>query len=172
MPKRTHRKHSSRSSEEGFVSNDLKSTMNKNEKIIMGILIGGIILFLILSMFVLLRKNRTNITTQKPPSTVVPTQRVNLTPYPTIPPVKNDTVLLHSRLFNPQSVSIPRGGMIDFINIDTEPITIEAKDTASKIVDLGILQPNEDKIVTFKNAGTYTFRNHNITSEIGIIIVK
>src|SRR4029079_6910371 len=140
MPKKSHEhkaQHSHDHSEEGFISNELRRTMNKNEKIIMGILVGGIVIFLALSILVLFGKGKENLVGNLPTSTLGPTKKVNLTPYPTIPVVKDSTVMINSRRFNPATVTIPAGGFIDFLNIDQAAITIEANDGNSSMLNIG-----------------------------------
>ena len=184
MPKRTHehREHHKASSQEGFIANDIKramnkrslftnSFMNKNEKIIMGVLVGGIILFLALSILVLYSKSRDDAKN----ANIVPTsgsEKVLLTPYPTIPPVINMTVMMNSRRFNPSSTTIPKGGYIDFFNIGPDPITIEANDPKSAILNLGTIESSDDKSVTFNTPGIYTYRNKAKPKVTGIIIIK
>lgn len=165
--------HQIHSSEEGFISDNLKNSMNRNEKIIMGVLVGGIIAFLGLSILVLFGKNKpatTSLPTSEVPS--VPPEKVVKTPYPTIPPIENMTIILSERRFSPQSFEIPRGGMVVFFNMYTSPITIEANDANSGMLNLGEIKPSETKEVTFVTPGTYTYRNKNKPSMIGIINIK
>lgn len=160
------------SNEEGFIASDFRNIMNKNEKLIMGILISGIIVFLAISIMLLFSKGKNDISSLLPTSTLGPTKKVNLTPYPTIPPVKNMTVMVNERMFNPPKTSIPRGGFIDFLNIDQTAITIEANDTNSPMLNIGTIEPGDDKQVTFTTPGTYTYRNKAKPTETGIIIIE
>ena len=160
-------------SQEGFIANDTRRSMNKNEKIIMGILVGGIIVFLALSILVLFSKNKqNNVYKVTDTTTLGPTKKVNLTPYPTIPPIKYQTVQLHSRTFVPDKAEIPKGGFVSFLNIDENAITIEANDQNSTVLNLGSFEPGELKEVTFNSSGTYTYRNKAKPTETGIIIIK
>lgn len=145
--------------------------MNKNEKIIMAVLVAGIIAFLALSIFVLFRKQSDNAMHNN----TTPgggTTNVNLTPYPTIPPIQNMTVMVNSRRFNPASTSIPRGGFVDFLNVGSESIVIEANDSNSSILNLGTIEASNDKQVTFNDPGTYTYRSKARPTMTGIITVK
>lgn len=139
----------------------------------MGILVGGIVIFLALSIILLFGKGKENVVENNvPTSKNEPFKKVNLTPYPTIPPIENSTVMLNSRRFNPSSVTIPKGGYIQFINIDPEPMTIEANDANSTVLNLGAIAPGEYKQVTFNTSGTFTYRNKEKPSMTGIVIIK
>ncbi len=173
MPKRKHESHThTNRKESGFIANDLTRTMNKNEKIIMGILVGGIVIFLALSIIILFGKSKEITTENLPTTTLSPSKKVNLTPYPTIPPVHDTTVMVNTRRFNPSSTSIPKGGVIQFINIDQEPLTIEANDTNSTVLNIGTIQPGELKQVTFNTSGTYTYKLKEKPAMTGIIIIN
>ena len=158
-------------SQSGFISNDTKKTMNKNEKVIMGVLVAGIIVFLILSIIVLFGKGNSGKTGTNDIPTV-PTNMATHTPYPTIPPIVNTTVMVSSRRFNPNVATIPKEGFIEFLNIDADVITIEANDDNSKILNIGALEPSDMKEVRFNTPGTYTYRNKNKPEMTGIIIIK
>lgn len=175
MPRKKHGYHKqdiSKSFQEGFISNEPNNVMNKNEKIIMGLMVVGIILFLALSIFLLFGKGKEGTIGNIPGSTLVPTRVVALTPYPTIPPIENMVVMLNTRLFNPDSATIPKGGFIQFLNIDSVPITLVANDENSSMLDLGVIQPGEMKQVTFKIPGTYGYKNKEKPSERGTIIIR
>lgn len=174
MPNKTHERrkhHKEESSQAGFVASELRKTMNKNEKIIMAVLIIGIIAFLALSIFVLFTKQTRN-TLNNGTNPAGGTTNVNLTPYPTIPPIENMTVMVNSRRFNPASASIPRGGFVDFLNVGSESIVIEANDSNSSILNLGTIEASNDKQVTFNDPGTYTYRSKARPTMTGIITVK
>lgn len=177
MPRKTrvhHRQHKPIGSEEGFISNDIKRTMTKNEKIIMGVLVGGIIIFLALSILVLFTKSKLNTTTTTTP--VVPVnsrgEEVVISPYPTVMPIENMTVMVNERRFNPKNASIPKGGYVIFLNLGAKPITIEGNDQNSTMLNIGEIEPSGDKQVTFNESGTYTYRNKANPTQVGIIIVK
>ena len=158
-------------SQEGFISNELKKTMNKNEKVIMGILVAGIVVFLVLSIIVLFGKGKQNNGTGGTIPTV-PTNMATHTPYPTIPPVINTTIMINARRFNPSVATIPKEGFIQFLNIDGQPITIEANDANSTVLNIGTIDPSGLKEVRFNASGTYTYRNKSKPEMTGIIIIK
>lgn len=176
MPKRRHVRiphPHSKNTQEGFISNEQKKSMNKNEKIIMGILVAGIIVFLALSIIVLFGK--TNQLTGRNGVTAVPTVPTNMVThkaYPTIAPIENTTVMVNSRRFNPASVTIPRGGYVQFINIDSDPMIIEGNDNNSSMLNVGSIATGETKNVTFSAPGTYTYKNAAIPAMTGIIIIR
>ena len=158
-------------SQEGFLSDEIKRTMNKNEKVIMGILVAGIIVFLILSVIVLFGKGNSGKTgTNELPT--IPTNMTTHTPYPTIPPIVNTTIMISSRRFNPSVATIPKEGFIEFLNIDGEAITIEGNDENSKILNIGTIEPSDMKEVRFNAPGTYIYRNKAKPEMTGIIIIK
>jgi hypothetical protein len=165
---KTHKTH-----EEGFISQDGQKSMNKNEKITMGVLILCIVFFLGLSIIILFQKgNNKNSASNTPGSLISPTRVINTTPYPTIPPVKNMTVMLNLRIFNPSSFSLPAGGSVDFLNIDNEPITIVGSDANSQMLNLGPISSGNDKMVKFDKPGVYNYYNANNKKESGTIIIK
>lgn len=159
-------------SEEGFISNDIKKTMTKNEKIIMGALVGGIIIFLALSILVLFSNSRKDDDSGVPTSTTGKSTKAFLTPYPTLAPVQNMTVMMNSRRFSPQSFTIPKGGLVSFFNISPDPITVESNDANSKILDLGTIESATNAEVIFDTPGTYTYRNKANPIQVGIITIK
>ncbi len=140
----------------------------------MGILVGGIIIFLALSIILLFGRGKESGVENTPNTTTggEPAKKANVSPYPTIPPIQNSTVMMNSRRFNPSTVTIPRGGYIQFINIDQDPITIEANDAKSSVLNLGAIAPGEYKQVTFNNSGTFTYRNKEKSGLTGIIIIQ
>jgi plastocyanin len=148
--------------------------MNKNEKIIMGILVGGIVIFLALSIILFLGKGKENVVENIPTSTTTEesSKKANISPYPTVPPIQNSTVMMNSRRFNPASVTIPRGGYIQFINIDSDPMTIESNDSNSSVLNLGAIAPGEYKQVTFNTPGTFTYKNKEKPGMTGIVIIQ
>lgn len=165
-----HKKESS--NERGFIASGLRSIMNKNEKIIMGVLVSGILVFLAISIILLFGKGDKDTSSLIPTSTLGPTKKVNLTPYPTIPPIIDMTVMLNERMFNPSKTTIKRGNYIYFLNIGQNPITIEANDANSSMLNLGTIAPGDDKMVQFKDPGTYTYRNKAKPSETGVIVIE
>lgn len=175
MPRHTHvhhhnKKHNS-TSEEGFISDDFKKSMTKNEKIIMAALIGGILIFLVLSIIVLFARSKNTETTQFQPNATVE-KKLPKTPYPTIAPVENMTVVMNARRFTPSAFSIPKGGFVSFFNITTDPITIESADANSSMLNVGEIESMKEKSVTFDTPGTYTFRNKDNPNQKGIITIK
>lgn len=175
MSKKTHvhHKHHKQSSQEGYISSELKQAMSRNEKIIMGALIGGILIFLVIAILLLFRQKDEGADITVPPAISGGTEeKVVLTPYPTIPPIENMTVVVNNRRFNPSSFSIPRGGTVDFLNMGTEPITIEGADGQSSMLNLGTIQPTEINGVTFDTPGTYRFRTSQNPQQIGVITIQ
>jgi hypothetical protein len=156
MPKRTHRRRHSNTSQEGFVSNELKHTMNKNEKIIMGILLGGIIILLVLSIFVLFKKD-TRIVPVTPTAVVTPTVAVAITPYPTIPPIADYTMQVNERRFYPDTVNIKAGHSVIIINIGQTDTDIEPTDKKNVSLAFGLIKPGEQKSIKFNRAGVYIY---------------
>ena len=147
--------------------------MNKNEKIIMGILVGGIVIFLALSIIVLFGKgNKEDKSDTTPVVTSATTKDGRVITYPTLPPIVNMTIMINERRFNPDVATIKKGGFVDFFNVGDEDITIEANDQNSSFLNIGVLEATEDKQVTINTVGTYTFRNKANPKMVGTIIVK
>ncbi len=185
MPIKTHAHHRKHihTSQQGFIaessrkreliSGDLKNIMNKQEKIIMGALIGGILIFLIISIVLLFTNRGQNDEVELPPAISGGSkEKVVLTPYPTLPPIENMTVVMNSRRFVPDVFNIKPGGFVDFLNLGSEPITIEANDAKSEKLNIGSIRAGQTERVTFESEGVYTFRNKDNPAMIGIITVK
>lgn len=175
MRRKTHAHHNNRNistSQEGFISGELKNVMSKNEKIIMGVLVGGILIFLVLSIILLFSRKDKPEEIELPPAISGGSEKVVLTPYPTLPPIENMTVVMNNRRFNPDAFSIPRGGFVDFLNMGTEAISIEAADANSGMLNIGEIGPTETKSVTFETPGTYRFRNKDNPTQIGVITIQ
>ncbi len=166
--KNAHKKHA-HADEQGYISTDLKRIMSRNEKIIMGVLVGGIVIFLILSVILLFGKG-SQVTSPSTPVTTLPTQRVNTTPYPTIPPIKDMTVMINARRLNPQSVTIKAGNNISFFNIGTDSVVIEGADSKSSFLNFTVAVADA-KDVKFTNPGTYTYKVKG-TNLVGTIIIQ
>ena len=146
--------------------------MKGNEKLPAILLVGGIIILVVFSVIFFLRsggnmgnKNVTDLI----PSAPIPTEQP---PYPTIPPIQNLTVQLHPRLFSPDNAQIPVGGYVVFLNTDSEPITIEAADQESQILNIGTVEAGDSKQVLFNKPGIYKYRNKENQKETGIIVIK
>lgn len=134
----------------------------------MGVLIGGILIFLILSLILLFGGKREELPPL--PQSVDPNQRVNTTPYPTIPPIENMTVLINERRLNPSDVTIKAGNMVSFFNIGTSAVTIQGADANSGFLNFTV-PANETYEYTFRNAGTYTYRVAG-TALVGTIVIE
>lgn len=154
--------------QKGFISTDLKKLMSRNEKIIMGALIGGILIFLVLSVILLFSKDK-NISPTIPPSTTGD-GRVNTTPYPTIPPIEDMTVMINERRLNPPTVTIKRGNMVSFFNIGENSIVIEGADANSAFLSFSV--PSSDTYdYVFNNPGRFTYKVRG-SNLIGSIIIE
>lgn len=161
MPKTTHERkhdHGHQDSQKGFISNRIISAMNKNEKIIMGVLVGGIIIFLILSIVVLFGKGGRLSNTEKniPSVSVTPSVKVLTTPYPTIPPVTDFFMQVADDRFYPDVVTIRKGHLVTILNIATSGITINPS-SGSTEYDFGRIESGEEKAINFDKAGVYRY---------------
>lgn len=143
--------------------------MSKNEKVIMGVLMGGIFIFLVLSVFLLFTRGERDLSSQIPTS-AGPQQRVNTTPYPTIPPIEDMTVMINERRLNPQSVTIKSGNAISFFNIGASAIIIEGADENSDFLNFSVPESEAFDYV-FRNPGNYTYRVRG-TTLVGTITIQ
>ncbi len=161
MPKSTHEKkhhHSKDESQEGFISNNLRKSMNKNEKIIMGVLIGGIVTFLVLSIIVLFGKGG-RVSEQSPTTTssTTPTVKVITTPYPTVPPITDFFMQVNEKRFYPDAVGIRKGHKVTILNIAQAGITVNPTVKGENAYDFGRIESGEEKVVNFDKAGVYRY---------------
>lgn len=157
-------------SQDGYISTDVKKIMGKNEKVIMGVLVGGIVVFLILSVVLLFGRGKQQLPTSIFP-TKSPEERVNTTPYPTIPPIKDMTVMVNERRLNPPDVSIKAGNYVSFFNIGDSTITIEGVDANSAFLNFSVAT-SDVREVKFSNPGKYTYRVKGNPKLVGTITIE
>lgn len=164
-----HHKKEGSLSEKGFFNAEIKTLMSKNEKLVAGVLIGAIVIVLAVTVALLLGKGK-----EKGERSLVPagpTPRVNTTPYPTIPPIKDMMVLVNERRFNPQTTTIKAGNSAIFYSIGTSTIVIEGVSENASIINAN-LSPDEEKEVVFAKQGIYKYRNKSNPEVVGTIIVQ
>ena len=131
--------------------------MNKNEKIIMGVLVGGIVTFLVLSIIVLFGRNgKLSNTPTATPTSTVPTVKVLTTPYPTIPPITDFFMQVADDRFYPDALSIRKGHKVIILNIHTSGITINPSAGATSY-DFGRIESGDEKEINFDKAGVYRY---------------
>lgn len=142
-----------------------------NEKIIIVMFTVGIVVFLVLSVVIFLSKGKEeglkNLNLGSTPSPS-PTAK----PYPTLAPVKDMTVMINNTLFNPSPVTIARGNTVSFLNISQHPIIIEANDAQSSKLNLGTIESGDQVDIKFTEPGSYTYKNREIPSETGVVVIK
>lgn len=160
MPKKAHENkahHKGNAEQKGFISNTFQRTMNKNEKIIMGLLVGGIVTFLILSIIVLFGRGGKEVEeTTTPANSSTPTVKILTTPYPTIPPVTDFYMQVNEKRFYPDAVSIKKGHTVTILNIGSKATKITPT-TQGNTKDFGTIEPSEEKVVTFDQPGVYRY---------------
>jgi plastocyanin len=178
MPRKTqahkHKKNSDAQEEgqKGFISDAFKRTMNKNEKIIMGLLVGGIVTFLILSIIVLFGRGGQSLEEiTGTPAVTTPTVKVLTTPYPTVPPVTDFLMQVNEKRFYPDAVSIAAGHNVTILNIGSSPTTITPT-TQGNTQDFGTIAPGEEKVVMFDKAGVYRYTRTGVPDQILTITVN
>lgn len=177
MPKRAHERHRHHkaTSEEGFISERTRNFMNNKEKLMMGILAGGILAFLVLSILILFGRGKDQPADSVPafdPKIEEARKRIT-TPYPTIPPIQDMTIMVSERRFNPQSFAIPRGGLVVFLNVGASPITIEPVDSKSEVLNsIGTLTLGQPKEIRMTEPGTYKYRNKENPDQVGEFTIQ
>lgn len=175
MPKkihahRSHHRHSD--GQEGFIANAVRRTMNKNEKIIMGVLVGGIVVFLILSVVILFGKGSKKISDNNVPTTsTTPAVKVLTTPYPTIPPVTDFYMQVNETRFYPETVSIDRNHTVTVLNIGKKTTTISPT-TQGNAYDFGEVEVGEEKSISFDKPGVYRYTRTGKPDQTLTITVK
>lgn len=146
--------------------------MNKNEKIIMGLLVGGIVTFLILSIVLLFGRGGQSLeeTTQTNiPAT--PTVKVLTTPYPTIPPTTDFYMQVNEKRFYPDNVTIERGRSVTILNIGSASTTVTPT-TQGNAYEFGTIAVSEEKVVKFDQPGVYRYTRTGQPDQILTITVK
>ena len=153
MPRKKHQSTRQKvaNEEAGFISDQSIHKMNRNEKIIIAGFIGGTILLLVLSIFMLSKKGVTNIsvdnTTKQPP---IIKKGIVTTPYPTIPPITDFTMQVNEHRFYPDKVNITRGHTVTIINIGQDTTDVELIDDNSKL-NFGIISQGDQKGIKYDN---------------------
>lgn len=173
MTKKHHAKHKKshrEDTEAGYLSISLKDLMNKNDKIIIAIIIIGILVLLVLSSLLIV--NNKSSETNEALISPTPVKRIT-TPYPTIPSeIKDTTVMVNRRTILPNSVTIKKGGTVGFYNEDQIVINIKGYDSASEILNIGPIVPNDIPVVKFDEAGTYRYVNPQNPQDVAEIVVS
>lgn len=158
--------------QEGFISNSIQKSMNKNEKIIMGIFVGGIVTFIILSIIVLFGKGKNDVGTKNPSGFApTPTIKILTTPYPTMPPVTDFYMQVNETMFYPQEVAITKGHTVTILNIGKASTTITPT-TKINGYDFGAIANSEEKVVMFDKPGVYRYTRTGKPDQILTITVK
>lgn len=175
MPKKAHAHnihHHDHADERGFISNAIRRTMNRNEKIIMGLLVGGIVTFLILSIVLLFgRGGKSNEEVSQPGVTTTPTVKVLTTPYPTIPPITDFYMQVNEDRFYPDTVNITKGHVVTILNIGTSSTTITPT-TQGNTKDFGVIEQGKEKTVMFDKPGVYRYTRTGKPDQILTISVN
>lgn len=186
MPRKSHENHThikNQSSQRGFISNDFKnetqkssifkrSSMKKSEKIIMGIFVGGIVIFLILSIVILFGKgSKKSDVVNVPNSSTTPAVKVITTPYPTIPPIADFLMQVNEKRFYPTKVNITKGHKVTIINIGSKATTITPTEKGNTYV-FGEIGQGEEKSVMFDKPGIYRYTRTGKPDQILTITVS
>ena len=175
MPKKAHAHnshHSNHEDEKGFISGAIKRTMNKNEKIIMGVLVGGIVVFLILSIVILFgRGGKSADISSTPDASTTPTVKVLTTPYPTVPPIEDYYMQVNETRFYPDSVVIQKGHSVTILNIGKASTTLTPT-TQGNSKDFGTIDVSEEKVVVFDETGVYRYTRTGKPDQILTITVN
>jgi plastocyanin len=124
-----------------------------------------IVLLLILGFFLLSGKS-SNLFQKKPTSTAVPTA----TPRPTTVP--GETIMLTLIKAVPNTLTLKKGHLVNFVNFSGSRVDIEGVDSSSKELNIGILEDNgtSDEIL-LKNTGTYKYYDKLKPKIAGEIVV-
>ena len=131
--------------------------MNKNEKIIMGVLVGGIVMFLVLSIVVLFGKGG-KLTTQTAEKEIPESEKVKVltTPYPTVPPITDFFMQVNEKRFYPDTVMIKKGHNVTILNIGKDSMVISSS-TNDTSHEFGTIEASGEKVVQFDRAGIYRY---------------
>lgn len=146
--------------------------MNRNEKIIMGLLVGGIVTFLILSIILLFGRGGKSLEdVSQPDATTTPTVKVLTTPYPTIAPVTDFYMQVNEDRFYPDAVGITKGHAVTILNIGKGSTTITPT-TQGNTKDFGVIEQGEEKTVKFDEPGVYRYTRTGKPDQILTITVN
>lgn len=161
-----HKRNDRDESQKGFIADTIKRSMNKNEKIIMGLLVGGIVTFLVLSIILLFGRGGKSLEeiTNNNNTSLTPTVKVLKTPYPTNPPIDNFLMQVKEDGFYPDDVRIKVGASVTIINIGRGAITL-APTTRDNTFEFGTINKGEEKTVTFNKAGIYRYTSESVAED-------
>lgn len=153
-----------------------KKTMSKEQKIIIGI-ITGVILILGVLIFLLNGKNVDRVRESK--TGVKEAEQIRTVPslIPTLVPKKAETIMVSSTGFVPDKLTIRKGTFINFANFSAASVDVESDDHPTHklfpILNIGVLangDTSEQKM--FDTPGVYKFHNHLAPNQKGMIIVQ
>lgn len=170
-----HKRHheSSTQREAGFLSFNFKNFMNKRDKfLIFGISMGVLVLF-VASTYLILNNRSADIAEEdtEMQQALIAQEKLNKELDAKIAEVKDTTVIINPRAIIPTSVSIKKGGSVGFFNETSEPVTIQAYDVASEILNIGSVAPFDIPVVVFEKAGTYRYINPQNPQDVAEIVV-
>lgn len=170
-----HRGHheTSTQKEAGFLSFNFKKFMSKKDKfLILGISLGVVALFAA-SMYLMLSNRSADVAEEdtEMQQALIAQEKLNKELDAKIAEVKDVTVIINPRAIIPDSVNIKKGGSVGFFNETSDPVTIEAYDGASEILNIGEVEPFDIPVVVFEKAGTYKYINPQNPQDVAEIVV-
>lgn len=97
------------------------------------------------------------------------TSGVEPTPVDVAEEIPTNTVIIKDSTFFPQTVIVPKGSSVTFVNRDTVE---HSATSANKSFDTGLLGKDEEKLVTFSSPGTYVYTCSKHPNMQGIVVVQ
>lgn len=168
------RKVRAQSSEEGYLQADFKKIMGRNDKLLIGLVSGVILILLIVTGILLFGRGKqidqdnANLPASSQP---IPTKKV-LTPYPSIPPTTDFTVVINERRIYPADITITHGYSVILLNIGQKDLDIVGATPKDAMLNVGVIKNGEEKQIKFETAGVYKFKNQAQKDQIGTITVR
>lgn len=157
----------------GFLSFNFKKFMSKRDKfLIIGISLGVVALFAGSTYLILGGRNVDTTDDSEMEKALVAQEKINKEFDEMLAEVKDTTVIVNPRTIIPNSVTIKTGGSVGFFNETPEPVTIQAYDGASEILNIGSVAPFDIPVVVFEKAGTYRYINPLNPQDVAEIVVE
>ena len=145
-----------------------KKPMTKEQKIIIG-LISGVIIILGFLTFALNGKNVERIQ-KKVANNQGPIPKVSL--IPTQVPKKAETIMVSSTGFIPNKITVTSGTAVNFANFSGNPIDIESEGDKTLVMNIGVVANGDTTEQKPLLRGSYGYYNKFHPNQKGTIIVQ
>ncbi|MBI4036579.1 cupredoxin domain-containing protein [Candidatus Daviesbacteria bacterium] len=130
------------------------------------LLVGGYMLF----------KSQGGYNPSQPSSTYTSSPSPSPSPATTSATAAQNVVTISSTGFNPSSITIKKGESVNWMNSDSSAHAVNSAVHPTHLIypplNLGTIQPGNQKLLIFPVAGTYKYHDHLNPSSTGVVVVQ